>query len=148
MDESVKRILDSAEKKAKEDADRAATIKALMEKFPDLKIATNRWGRQRYSSASVNAVADKVRFGHNCGCCNDSPLEARPFVEVLGTEVFSHPDYFMVGERSISQPYYDHAYSDWEEKLEKAGISQTAIDKVASYLRAKEPPPLPEWDED
>jgi hypothetical protein len=148
MDDSVQKIIDAAEKKAKEDSDRLALIQSLTEKFPDLKVATNRWGRQRYSSALVNPIADKVHFGHNCGCCNDSPLEARPYIEVLGTEVFSSPDCFMVGERDISQSYYDNAYSGWEDELEKAGISQKAVDRVSRYLEAHEPPTLPEWDED
>jgi len=148
MDDSVKQIIDAAEKKAKEDADRVVLLEALMKEFPDLKIATNRWGRQRYSSASVNAIADKVHFGHNCGCCNDSPLEARPYIEIMGTELFSDPDCFMVGERDYRNSYYDEAWSGWREKLEASGISKKAIDRVESYLEAHEHPPIPEWDED
>ena len=124
----------------------AEVLKALLVEFPDLKISTDRWRRQRYTSRTVNARATQVDFRHNCGCCPDSPLEARPYIETMGVQVFAQPDRYFVGERYDG--IYEYEASGWEERMRKEDISDAAIEKVRAYLAAHEPPPYRDAFED
>lgn len=137
MDESIKRALEEAAKVQTESTTKRTTIETLLKEFPDLKIKTDRWRNQRYSSKSINAIADQVDFRHNCGCCNDSPLEARPFIETMGVRIFADPDCYQVGERDWRGG--DSAYPGWKDGLTKNGISEKAIEHIASYLKAVAP---------
>jgi len=113
-----------------------AEVTRLCEAFPDLEVSTDRWDRKRLVSAKVNSIADQVDFRHNCGCCADSPLEARPFILFEGQQVFSDPDCFQVGEKNPSH-YHDEPYDGWEERLRGKQISEVAIQLVRDYF-AKE----------
>ena len=137
MDKTIQKKMDELDEKQKE-ADR---LVALREEFPDLRIVTDRWRRERYVSKSVNARATEVNFKHNCGCCPDSPLEARPYIETMGIQVFSDPDRYCVADR------YDYsddvAYPGWKDSFRANNISQQAIDKVENHLRAVAPEDYP-----
>jgi hypothetical protein len=137
MDETVKRELDKASKAAKH----AELINALQAEFPDLKVSTDRWKNKRFCSKSVNNRADQVDFRFNCGCCSDSPCEARPYIETMGIEVFADPDRYWIGARCDWADNYP-AVSEkpgWEEAMQKNGISQKAIDRTREYLDAMAP---------
>jgi hypothetical protein len=110
-------------------------IEELRKKFPDLDVAVDRWNHVRFMSNTVNAVADQVSMRHNCSCCNDSPLEARPYITVDGVTIYSRPDCYIVGE---ADPYRggEHAYDGWQQKLQAAGINQAAIAQIEKYLKA------------
>lgn len=137
MDKTIQKKMDELADKQKE-ADR---LVALREEFPDLKIDTDRWRRERYVSKSVNARATEVDFRHNCGCCPDSPLEARPYIETMGVQIFSDPDRYWIGERYDYS--YDTATPGWKDSFHANNISQQAIDKVESHLRAVAPEDYP-----
>jgi hypothetical protein len=109
-----------------------AQIEELRKKFPDLDVAVDRWRHTRFMSEQVNTVADQVEIRHNCGCCNDSPLEARPYVTIDGVNIYSKPDCFTVGE---ADPYRggERAYADWQQQLIDKHINQAAIDIIKKY---------------
>ena len=127
--------LEKAKKQLAEAQAQLEQVEALHAKFPDLKIATNRWNHERYTSKQVNAVADQVEFCHNCSCCSDSPLEARPYIEVAGVKVYSDPDCFQVGEKEDYDQ--DREYEGWVANMLAAGISQAAITKVREKFKAQ-----------
>jgi hypothetical protein len=114
--------------KAKAEADGALT---LMEQFPDLEINRNRWNRERYSTKEVNSLTTDCDISHNCGCCPDSPLEVWPFVQLGPVKVYSKPARFTVGEKA---GYGERSYAGWQTDMEKEGISDAVIQKVAKYL--------------
>jgi hypothetical protein len=123
-----------------------ARFEQLRQRFPDLDVAVDRWRHERYTSALVNPIADQVELKHNCGCCADSPLEARPYIEVDGARVYARPDCYQVGEK-VSYTR-DRPYPDWQAGLVKQGISAAAIARVASYLDAVTPEPDADTDDD
>ncbi len=66
---------------------------------------------------------------YNCGCCEDSPLEAWPYLKTEFGDVYSRPAFFMVGEQhhvSGARPN-----KGWQESLRSAKISQVVIDRIA-----------------
>lgn len=141
MDETIRKKFDELDAKKTE----ADLLKCLLREFPDLKISTDRWRRQRYTSRTVNNRATHVDFRHNCGCCPDSPLEARPYIETMGVQVFAQPDRYWVGER---YDCYEVEEPNWERTMRKQEISEVAIASVRSYLEARKPPPYDDDDDD
>ena len=125
--------------KAKVDVEGAS---ALLEQFPDLELHINRWKRERYSSAHANSMTTDCDISHNCGCCPDSPLEVWPYVQLGAVRVYSKPACFMVGEKN-AYGYGECPYPDWQERMEKEGIPDAVIQKVAQYFAAN-----PETSED
>lgn len=146
MDETVKNELDKATKAA----ERAELIAALQTEFPDLKVSTDRWQNKRFCSKSVNGRADQVDFRFNCGCCTDSPCEARPYIETLGVQVFADPDRYWIGERCDWGSNYRAVTEDprWEGAMRKQGISEEAIRITRRYLDANSPQPDDEDEDD
>lgn len=118
-------------KKLMEKEKEAQKLRLLMEKFPDLEVKIDRWKTERYSSKSVNPIATDVDYKYNCGCCHDSPLEARPYVMYDDVKIYSDPDCFWVADKSYNGP---QPYPNWSADLEKAGISKEAIQKIRIYL--------------
>lgn len=133
---SLNNKLEELEKARKE----AETIAKLRERFPDLDVQEDRWRQQRYYSKEVNALADKVDFRFSCGCCNDSPMIARPYTEVDGTRIYCNPARgFMIGEQ------YDYTHTveipGWEDKVRDAGLSDAIMQQIHDFL-VREAPPL------
>jgi len=107
--------------------------KKLLEMFPDLSEHRDRWGRTRLMSSHINGVADEVFMNHNCGCCDDSPLQAWPYKTVNGIAVFSNPTCFCVGEK-YAYGFGDRPFDDWEKDFREASISEVAIKKIQEYF--------------
>ena len=103
----------------------------LVKTYPDIWLHTNRWKTRRYVSQMVNEVVTHADICHNCGCCNDSPLEVWPYLEQEGVKVYSDPPTFIVGEKC---GYGDRPYDNWEENLKKAGIPVAMIQKVQEHF--------------
>ena len=123
-------------RKLKDAGKKATILESLLAKFPDLSIHTNRWDKQRYSSALANDKVTDVDISHNCGCCSDSPLEVWPFLEIDGVRVYSSPIPFYVGERD---GIGERPNIGWENELKEASIADIVIQKVAKYF-ADHPP--------
>ena len=107
----------------------AAQLKKLKAKFPDLTENRDRWGRVRLSAKSANALTTDIYTHHSCGCCNDAPFLARPYLKYEGAEIYSEPASVCIGEKSTSF-YGDYWDDDWREKLSAIGIPETTIDKL------------------
>jgi hypothetical protein len=109
---------------------------SLIERFPDLKENKNRWNHVRLSSKLVNSSTNDAEIKHNCGCCDDSPLEVWPYAEIEGLRVFSDPASFTVGQKS---GLGDIPYPGWDERMRKSNIPQIVIDRVNAYFDAHLP---------
>lgn len=110
-------------------------IEELKEEFPDLEVDTDRWKRTRYMAKSANSRVDQVMFHRNCGCCDDSPHHARPYLEYNGVKIYSDPCNAMIGEAySFGGGFkeYDH----WETTYTKAGINPVVIQKIRQYIES------------
>lgn len=110
-------------------------IRAIQKKYPDLARHVNRWHVERFTSSNI--VATDCEIKHNCGCCNDSPVEVWPYAEVDGFRVYVKGIPFVVGQKN---PYDFGEIADpgWEEKLTKAGLCQDILNKVRAYLGTEE----------
>lgn len=101
----------------------------LAQKYPDLHEHQCRWKHVRLCTKEVNGKVTDATIKHNCGCCEDSPLEVWPYLVEDGIEVFSDPPCFVVGEK-IPRTYRDMPYDGWEDKLREAGIAEVVIEKT------------------
>lgn len=129
-------------------------LKKLLELYPNLKKHINRWGYVKYYSKNVNSICDNYDLGHNCGCCEDSPLELWLYKETEYGKVYSDPIGIMIGEKD---PYYrcDKPYEGWEKELRGYNITESIINKVSKtfekYKHRFEDDdfdPDDDWDED
>lgn len=109
----------------------AARLERLSARFPDLRKHVGRWNKVAYCSKSVNAAVQEVDLRHNCGCCNDSPLEAWPFVQTEDGPVHSDPPCFFVGEKHWIAG--DRPSAGWREKMREAGIPEA----VSALIQAR-----------
>lgn len=129
-------LRDEAAKLAKE----AARIDALATAYPDLRKHTGRWKKVVYCSQSVNSMVNEMESRHNCGCCNDSPLEIWTFLETPNGRVYSDPPMFFVGNREYG--HGDSPSPGWDRSMAEKGIPAALIDKVRplfqSYLEEDE----------
>lgn len=129
--------LDALVKKAaaaRADADKhdqeAARIQRLRVTFPDLNVRVGRWGKTALFSASVNGRVDAFDARHNCGCCQDSPLEIWPYLTTEDGPVYSDPPCFFVGQRVNGGD--DRLDWNWREQLLDASLPVSLINKIAA----------------
>jgi hypothetical protein len=123
--------VDSIRKEIQEKTDELNRIERLIDLYPDLQIHVGRWKKVVFCSKQVNAKVVQYESRHNCGCCNDSPLEIWPYVETEFGKVYSNPTGFFVGENSY---YGDIPSGGWEKELSDAGISDEIIEKVQAHF--------------
>lgn len=132
---------EAAKKLAEADAE-MVRVQQLTLLYPDLKRHVGRWNKVVYCSPSVNGLVDKYDTRHNCGCCRDSPLELWPYLETPHGRVYSSPTGIFIGERD-PYTYGDISRQGWREDLQKYGLPEALIEKVAmrfqdEYEKAKE----------
>jgi len=136
MDISEK--IDELEKEKSELDFEIKKLKKVQKIYPDIKTNVNRWSQERLSSKEVNSIVDEVEISHNCGCCDDSPLEVWPYKVVEGLRIFSNPSRFTVADKN-AYGCGNIPYDCWEEKLKKENISEVVIKKVEKYLEENSP---------
>lgn len=112
-------------------------MRSIIEKFPDLKVDTNRWKKERYNTELVNSIVDKVEIYHACGCCPDSILRVSPYIEIEGINIYSEPPTFGVGEKSYSGG--DNFDNNWEQQLQNKNINSLVIDIIKEYQDKNRP---------
>lgn len=125
-------------------------IERLRREFPDLETDTDRWGRVRYMARSANARVDRVLFHRNCGCCPDSPLHARPYLDFEGETIHSNPCDVMVGNPCSWGGGFQER-TGWRKTYEDAGVSFRVVEEIqrhVEYLAAAEGEGEDEEDED
>lgn len=110
----------------------------LVDRFPDLHEHRNRWNTIRLCSPSANALCTDAEIRHNCGCCDDSPLEIWPYLEANGSRIYADPIPFTVGEKGGYRGG-EVPYDGWQKKMQDAHIPQAIIDKVQAYFDACQP---------
>lgn len=108
-------------------------IEALKARFPDLRVDVNRWKTERYCAKSANAICNEWTHCHSCGCCNDSPLLAMPFIKVGAFTVYSDQPQICIGEKNAYQGGDDLSLN-WDETLRKYSISEDLIKKIGGYF--------------
>lgn len=126
--------------------------KEMIQYFPDVHVPSDRWGAERYSSASVTEDASHVDIGHSCGCCPDSSIYARPYLIFQPVNIpmgalpcnikIFNPNYLCIGERSY---YPSETLSEgWENQVREAGFSEKIVKQIrewhASATKDDEPP--------
>jgi hypothetical protein len=113
-----------------QEADR---LEALLAEFPDLQKKVGRWEKVAFYSKAANERANRFDIRHNCGCCNDSPLEVWPYLETPHGNVYTDPPMFQVGERHWISG--DTPYPGWKDKLREARIPEDIIGAVSMHFK-------------
>lgn len=130
---SVINAIMSLRKEALEKNAEADRLEALQKEFPDLVREVGRWNKVAFSSKTVNAHVEDYDLRHNCGCCNDSPLELWPYKKTAIGPVYSSPSKFIIGEKNYLGG--DTPKPNWEGDLRSAGIPEAIITRVKTYFK-------------
>lgn len=131
---AVPRDIVTLRKEAAEKLAEAAKLEAMLQAFPNIRKHVGRWNKVAYYSKDVNSKVDRFDLRHNCGCCNDSPLEIWPYLETEHGKVASDPPMFRVGERERTYGG-DIPYPDWDKKMQDAGLSEGLIGSVSMHFK-------------
>lgn len=129
---SIQEDIDKLTKEATQRKDEIQQLSALWAEFPDLQKRVGRWNKVAYYSKSVNPKVQRFDIRHNCGCCNDSPLEIWPYLETPHGKVYSDPPMFQVGEKHWISG--DKPYAGWKTKLRDADIPEVIIGAVQVHF--------------
>jgi hypothetical protein len=107
-------------------------LELLIQKYPSVQLHKDRWERCRYYTSEVNSLVDKVQIMHNCGCCDDSPLEVWPCLEVEGIPIFASGIPYTVGYKN----YYngEMPIDGWQNKFITNNINPIIIEKIQKYF--------------
>lgn len=130
-------LSDEIQKAEKEITTKQAEIermKKLVEAYPDVRKHVGRWEKVAYCSKSVNSKVVLYDLRHNCGCCNDSPLEVWPYLETPFGKVYSDPPMFFVGKRD-PMTYGDRPNAGWRAALQAAGLPEGLVSAVGSHFK-------------
>lgn len=129
---TIQERITELEKKRDDTQAQIECLKRLEAAFPDLKVNINRWGAVRYESDCARPMCNKFDIAHNCGCCNDSPIELWPYYESNGDKIYAGGIPFQIGER-----YYhrgEKPYNNWQESLRAKGINEEVIAGVQRWF--------------
>lgn len=131
---AVPREVAKLRKEAAEKIAQAEKIEALLKEFPALRQRTGRWNKVAYYAKEANSKANRFDLRHNCGCCQDSPLEVWPYFESPAGNVYSEPPMFRVGEK---EPYYggDIPRAGWDTEMREAGLPEDIIGAVSMHFK-------------
>jgi hypothetical protein len=131
---AVPREIEALRKEAAEKLAAADKLAALLALYPNLRQRTGRWKKVVYYSPDVNKVVERFDIRHNCGCCNDSPLEIWPYLETPHGNVYSDPPEFRVGQK---EPFYggDVPRKGWEQEMRSAEIPDVIIGAVSTHFK-------------
>lgn len=112
---------------------KANLLRALLVRFPDLERQTDRWGHEKFCSGSANHLVDKVHIHHNCGCCEDSPIEVEPYITIDGINIYGKPYKVVVGEKN-KYGYGEVPYEDWQNRLTETGYPSIIVSLVERHF--------------
>jgi hypothetical protein len=131
---AVPRTIEKLRKEAAEKLAEADKLEAMFRAYPNLLKKVGRWDKVAYYSKDVNSLVTRFDIRHNCGCCNDSPLEVWPYLETPFGNIYSDPAEFRVGEK---EPFYggDVPHKGWDTTMRAAGIPEGIIGAVGMHFR-------------
>jgi hypothetical protein len=131
---AVPRTIETLRKEAAQKLSEASQLEAMLQAYPNLRKRVGRWEKIAYYTKDVNAHVTRFDLRHNCGCCNDSPLEVWPYLETPYGKVYSDPPDFRVGEK---EPCYggDIPHKGWDTTMRDAGIPEPIIGAVSIHFR-------------
>lgn len=129
----VSATIDKLRKESEEKIAEATRLQALQAEFPDLQKYVGRWDKVAFYSKTVNTRVTRFDVRHNCGCCNDSPLEIWPYLETPHGKVYSDPPKFVVGEKHWIAG--DRPYEGWKDKMQEAGLPEAVIGAVSMIFK-------------
>jgi hypothetical protein len=129
---AVPKDIENLRREAAERITEADKLEAMLKEYPNLRKFEGRWKKIAYYSKDVNTKADRFDLRHNCGCCNDSPLEVWPYLETSYGKVYSDPAKFVVGEKS----YYggDKPTQGWDDVMRADGIPEIIIGAISAHF--------------
>lgn len=130
-------------KQLQDGALRAEKLIRLQEQFPDLEFQIDRWKTERLISKSIAHLVDKCDFYHTCGCCNDAPLKACPYLEAEGEKV-CFPAICIAEKGWLGG---DEPYENWRDLIINAGLNNQILKLAENYLNSNRPPKVVENDE-
>jgi len=137
--------MNTLQEKITEQKENLKKIEEINKKFPNLREYKDRWSNLYLCTKDVNTLVNEVYFKHNCGCCEDSPLEAWTYINIENKKIYSDPPNFTIGEKI---PYYfsnsefeggEKAYDNWENKLIENNIPQNIIDQIQDFFNENDP---------
>lgn len=144
------KIADYIEEKEKEFNEAFQDIiswKQLADRYPDLEIQRGRLSSEFFVSKSVNSKVTDAWFGFGCGCCENSPFYAYPYLhDKNGTKIYADPFRICIGEkcplRGLRMDY------GWEDRLRGHGLPESIIDKTRVYIDENTWDYESEWDDE
>jgi len=113
--------IETLKKEAEEKSKEIERWEKIYKKYPNARIITGRWNYIAVSDESVNNKVDEVYIRHNCGCCDDSPLEAWPYYY---DEELNQNIYFL---NKITIPESSRVVKDLKTKTEKVLVTPEKI---------------------
>lgn len=113
------------EKEAEVQLSNVDAMRKALEKFPDLEVFTDRWGKQRWGAKSANPHVTDYEYGHTCGCCSDTGILIRPYLECGGQRIYSNPSSFDIGEGRYSDSR--HFRFNYDEQFIKVGVNPELV---------------------
>jgi hypothetical protein len=131
---AVPRDIERLRKEAAEKIAEADQLEHLLAQYPNIRKHTGRWNKVAYYTKDVNTLVNRFDMRHNCGCCNDSPLEVWPYLETPLGKVYSDPSMFRVGEK---EPFYhgDRPLKGWDKQMRDAGIPEPIVGAIGMHFR-------------
>jgi hypothetical protein len=122
--------IDYYRKEADKASGMADRIEAILKLFPDTVVNKDRFGTIRIEAKSCAKLCDKVELRHSCGCCGDSALLARPFMETAYGRIYCSG----IG---IGEKYYnggDIPWKGWQEKIKAEGVPSVIVEKIEQHF--------------
>lgn len=133
MKDAIRKELESLSKTISQEQAKELTLTKLSQLYPDLNKFTGRWKKEVFYSAEVNKIAVEFDMRHNCGCCNDSPLEVWPYYKTEYGNVYSDPPKFIVGEAHWISG--DIPRDGWKDVMRAANICESIIQAVSAHFK-------------
>lgn len=129
----VQRLVDA------EEFEKAGSVQAVIEVWPDVKGFRSRWGDLRFCTPEVNDKVDQLELEHQAIEHNDCPMEIWPFVSIGPHDrLYSDPPCFIVAD-APHLGFGEIPRAGWEDLLTEAVVSAIVIAKVRNYLEQHQP---------
>ena len=114
-------------------------LNSLKKSYPDLVRNEYRWGKECFSSKSINDKVTSFEWRNNCSCCPDSAVELFPYLTVGDFKIYCEPACYRVGHQNFGNGI--NPFPDWKTKMHAAGLNSNLIQQVQGFLDKHTPDP-------